>query len=691
MWRTIFLFLFFPFQLISQIKSDSIFNNTLNEVVVTATRTPRTMGNLSIPVSLINAKTLYQSGSMRLNDILSEQTGLVITDNFGKGIQMQGLSSEYTLVLLDGEPLIGRTGGVLDLSRITIRNIRKIEIIKGPSSSLYGSEAMGGVVNIITDRAGQHTTDASMRYGRFGTIDGAINFARRYKNTDIQLASNYNRSEGYSLKPFAIQKTVEPFWKTAHQFNVNQRISDRWKIGTGIRFNNSHIDNSIAVQNLGSTIVSKGFEKNQEYNITSYLQYQVDQKIKSVLRGYITGFHALQKLDVKDAYGSYNDRFNQLFARIEQQTDIHPTQLSTLTFGAGLIKEQVSSNRYDSLSTMRNNQIAYLFAQHEQVVNKRFTIIGGTRFDANKAYASVLSPKLSFQYKFNQQCTFNASYGRGFKAPDFRQLYLNFTNLAAGAYSVFGTEVATSEIKRMSDAQLLEQKTDMFSKLSILKPETSGGLNIGVQYIHPQKIHFNLNLFRNDLSNMIVTDVIAFKKNGGQIYSYFNLKRALTQGAEFNISKQFSKGLHIQAGYQYLYTADKDVLDAIRQGKVFQRNRSTSLVTRMALNDYGGLPFRSKHSGNIKFYYENAKGFFATARMIYRGRWGTMDLDGNGLINWEDEFAKGYLQLNCSAGFQIKQSIKLMAGIDNAFNYKDILNLPGNPGRVGYVDIRFNF
>jgi len=114
MWRTIFLFLFFPFQLISQIKSDSIFNNTLNEVVVTATRTPRTMGNLSIPVSLINAKTLYQSGSMRLNDILSEQTGLVITDNFGKGIQMQGLSSEYTLVLLDGEPLIGRTGGVLD-------------------------------------------------------------------------------------------------------------------------------------------------------------------------------------------------------------------------------------------------------------------------------------------------------------------------------------------------------------------------------------------------------------------------------------------------------------------------------------------------------------------------------------------------------------------------------------------------
>lgn len=649
------------------------------------------MGNLAIPVLLINSKTLYQSGSLRLNDILSEQTGLMITDNFGKGIQMQGLSSEYTLVLLDGEPLIGRTGGVLDLSRITIRNIRKVEIIKGPSSSLYGSEAMGGVINILTDGAGQHKTDASIRYGRFGSIDGAINYARKYKKTDIQLASNYNRSEGYSLKPFAVQKTVEPFWKAAHQLNINHLISERWKAGAGLRFNNTHIDNSISVQNLGSTITSKGFEKNQEYNITPFIQYQVDKKIKSVLRGYITGFHASQQLDVKDAYGSYNDKFSQLFAKVEQQTDIHPTDQSTLTLGAGLIKEQVSSNRYDSLSTLRNNQIAYLFAQHEYAVNEQLTIIGGVRFDANKAYASVLSPKFSFQYKLNRCLNFNASYGRGFKAPDFRQLYLNFTNLAAGAYSVFGTEVATAEINRMSAAMMLEQTTDMFSKLSVLKPETSGGLNLGVQYLHPQKLQFNLNLFRNDLSNMIVTDVIAFKKNGGQIYSYFNLKRALTQGAEINLSKQFINALNIQAGYQYLYTADKDVVDAIKDGKVFQRNQSNNLVSRMGLNEYGGLPYRSRHSGNIKFYYQHVKGFFATSRLMYRGRWGTMDLDGNGLINRADEFAKGHLQLNCSAGIQIKQQIKLMAGVDNVLNYKDLINLPGNPGRVGYIDLQFNF
>lgn len=683
--------LLIPFQIFSQPRKDSLNPSLLDEVVVTATRTPRVMGNLAIPVSLINAKSIYQSGSLRLHDILSEQTGLMITDNFGKGIQMQGLSSEYTLILLDGEPLIGRTGGVLDLSRISIRNIRKIEIIKGPSSALYGSEAMGGVINIITDRAGQNKFDASVRYARFGTADASINFSRKFKKADIQFSSNYNRSEGYSLLPFVIQKTVEPYWKSFQQLNYNQILSTRWKAGAGLRFNNTHIQNSISVLNLGDTILSKGFERNTEFNFTPFVQFQNAQKIKSTLRGYLTGFRALQKLEVKQNDSLYNDAFKQTFARIENQTDIHPNKYATVTLGGGFIKEEVGSNRYDSLSTIRQNQIAYIFIQHEQLISDKLTILGGARFDANKAYASVWSPKVSLQYKINTIWAFNLSYGRGFKAPDFRQLYLNFTNLAAGSYSVFGTEVASSEIEKLSNAGLLEQSTDLLSKLSILKPESSGGLNIGLKYQHPSQISANLNLFRNDLTNMIVTDIIAYKKNGGQIYSYFNLKRALTQGVEVNISKQIFKNLQLQGGYQYLYTGDKDVMDDIKNRKVFQRNQTTNVVTGMKMRDYGGLPFRSKHSANIKLYYEDPRGFFATSRLIYRGRWGTTDLDGNGLINRPDEYAKGYSQLNCSAGIQFKNAWKLMAGIDNVFNYKDISNLPGNPGRVGYADLQIIF
>lgn len=672
-------------------RGDDSVRRSLDEVVVTATRTPRSMGNIAIPVSVISSKTLYQSGSLRLNDILAEQTGIQVIDNFGKGIQVQGLSSEYTLILIDGEPLIGRTAGVLDISKITVRNIRKIEIVKGPSSSLYGSEAMGGVINIITDRSGQNKTDLGLRYARFNTLDGNLNFSRRFNKTDVAASLNYNSSKGYSLKPNAVQKTVEPFRRSTQTLSIQQQISENWKTGATFRANSSYIDNTIFVQNLGTTIASKGFEKNQEYNFTPYLQFNKAQKIKSTLRGYLTGFNALQQLDVKNVGGGYDDRFKQMFARVENQTDLQITENAAFTAGAGIVRETVSSNRYDTASTLRSNTIAYFFSQHEQKISSKLTLIGGVRFDANQAYASVWSPKIALQYKPSAKLKLNVSYGRGFKAPDFRQLYLNFTNLAAGAYSVFGSEVAVSELKRLSDAKLLDQTTALAGSLSALKPEVSGGLNAGIVYTFNASLQITANVYRNDLKNMIVTDVIAYKKNGGQIFSYFNLKRALTQGIELGANQKIGKWLQLNAGYQYLYTADKDVLESIKKGEVFQRSLTNGQAYRMSLSDYGGLTNRSRHTANLKFNAENDKGYFSTVRFIYRSRWGTSDLDGNGLINRSDEYAKGYLQVNASMGLPLSSRWKVMAGVDNIFNYKDILFLPGNPGRSAYVDIQFNF
>ncbi|MFM1794215.1 MAG: hypothetical protein RL642_600, partial [Bacteroidota bacterium] len=357
---------------LGQMSTDSASAKSIDEVVVTATRTPRLMGNIAIPVTVINTKSVYQTGSLRLNDILAEQTGINIVEGFGKGVQVQGLSSEYTLILIDGEPLIGRTGGVLDLSRISVRNIRKIEIVKGPSSSLYGSEAMGGVINIITDGAGQNKTDVGLRYGRFNTMDGTFNFSRRFGKTDVTASFNYNRSEGYSLKPNQAQKTVEPFWKTVQQISVNHQMSDKWKLGSGFRRNVTYIDNTIEVSNQGVAILSKGFERNDEFNLTPYLQYK-SGNIKTTLRGYITGFESVQLLNVKGSSSTYNDKFNQLFSRVENQTDWQIREQSSLTLGAGHVDESVASNRYDSMSTNRKNSISYFFAQHEEQLSKQLT------------------------------------------------------------------------------------------------------------------------------------------------------------------------------------------------------------------------------------------------------------------------------------------------------------------------------
>ena len=164
------LYLVLVLSLAAGAQTDTLFNKTMDEVVVTATRTERKLGNVAVPVTIISQQTIRQSGSLRLKDILQEQTGLYITNGFGAGVQMQGLNPDYTLILIEGEPLVGRTAGVLDLNRISAGSVKKIEIVKGPSSSLYGSEAMAGVINIITDKSFRKNVELGVRYG-FGDPD----------------------------------------------------------------------------------------------------------------------------------------------------------------------------------------------------------------------------------------------------------------------------------------------------------------------------------------------------------------------------------------------------------------------------------------------------------------------------------------------------------------------------------------
>lgn len=152
-------------------KADTAKRNTgarqLKEVVVTGTRTQKSLQQVPIPITRITIDEIRKKGLVRMNEVLSEQTGITILDDpHGQGIQIQGFDPAYTLILIDGLPLIGRTTGIFELSRLTTDNIDRIEIVKGPTSSLYGSEAMAGVVNIITaDPARGISAGVTTRYG----------------------------------------------------------------------------------------------------------------------------------------------------------------------------------------------------------------------------------------------------------------------------------------------------------------------------------------------------------------------------------------------------------------------------------------------------------------------------------------------------------------------------------------------
>jgi outer membrane receptor for ferrienterochelin and colicins len=144
------------------------------------------MGLLPMPVSLIPQSQIKTMGSLRLNDVLTEQTGLLVVPQInaqGNGIQLQGFNPDYTLILIDGEPIIGRYTGSLELSRIAVGNIKQIEIVKGPSSSLYGSDALAGVINIITEKPIGNQGMASIRYGTNNTLDVNADANLNFKKT----------------------------------------------------------------------------------------------------------------------------------------------------------------------------------------------------------------------------------------------------------------------------------------------------------------------------------------------------------------------------------------------------------------------------------------------------------------------------------------------------------------------------
>lgn len=128
------------------------------------TRTP-------MPSTVMSRKQIEMMGSRRLDEVLKEQTGLAIVNDIGSGaravgLQLQGFDSGYTMIMIDGQPMTGRNSGNFDLSRITVANIERIEIIKGASSCLFGSEALAGVVNIVTrQNISQSQGLASLRYG----------------------------------------------------------------------------------------------------------------------------------------------------------------------------------------------------------------------------------------------------------------------------------------------------------------------------------------------------------------------------------------------------------------------------------------------------------------------------------------------------------------------------------------------
>jgi len=662
-------------------------DQNVDSVVVTATRTERKLSNLTVPVTIINAKTIQQNGSLRLTDILKEQTGLNLTSGFGAGIQLQGLNPDYTIILINGEPLVGRTAGVLDLNRIALGNIKKIEIVKGPSSSLYGSEAMAGVINIITDAAIGAPISVGLRYGTYNTIDANVETKLNSRKIAYQGFYNFYNTDGYSIRPNSNSRVTTPIERYTSTQQIKWQFSPKTNILLNARYTNEQIQNEIAVANNGVTIYSIGKESINDLNLSTTLNHRFSEKLKTSFRAYNTSYDAVQNLLTINGL-PYRDVLNHNFKRIENQTDWDIQKNLQAVFGMGAVWEGVKSSRYDSEKLRKQNEIHYAFTQIEWKPIEKFTFIGGVRFDNNTQFASAFSPKVSMLYKLNQQHQFRLSVGQGFKAPDFRQLFLDFTNAAAGSYSVYGVAQAQQVIAKLDALGQIGNLFPSYYQLKSLKPEYSNGLHFTWDWKVNDRSNISAQFFRNDITNLIESQQVGTYVTGAQIYSYLNIGRAFTTGFELEGQYKLNPNWTISGGYQYLVTGDKDQINEIKSGTVYTKN-SQGYSRLLTMKEYVGLPNTSKHKLQFKLNYNSPKGYYLNARAIYRSRWAVNNNNGNEVFDDGDVFASGYVAINSATGKTFKNGLTTQAGVDNITNYIDAANLPNLPGRTFYMSIKY--
>ncbi|MCW3463115.1 TonB-dependent receptor plug domain-containing protein [Chitinophaga nivalis] len=663
------------------------------EVTAARTETESLVNKAAMPVTVISRKTIAMMGSRRLDEVLREQTGLAIVNDIkgggrAVGLQMQGFSSAYTMILIDGQPMVGRNAGDFDLSRITVSDIERIEIIKGASSSLFGSEALAGVINIIT-RQGIKTPQAlaAIRYGSLNNTDATLEGETPIHKGkgSAYLSANYYHTDGFSVNPYLTRGTTAPPYNS---FSLQGRARYAISPASTLSLTGRYADRRSVTENSygkGATHTSKDVLKEGDMNISVLLHNNFKGGTRLSTQYYLTRYTSDQQTTLPDAGGVVNSQsiFTQYLHRAEVRAARELGRQWSLTAGAGATLETMNNVNYREAGNM-NGLFAY--TQADWKPHEKFNALAGLRYDHHNTYGGRLNPSAGLRYSPLPQLTLKASLGTGFKTPDFKERYQVFTNLQQG-YTVLGAAVMEDALKEMQASGQISEIRPVADRIGKnLQPETSVSYNVGVTVSLPANIKLDVNAFYHDVHNLINTIQVATKTNYQQVFSYMNLNRSYMKGLEASLLWKPFTGMDVSIGYQLLYAKDRGVIDSINAGAYpyrTVRNNNTGESGKAVASDYFGLENRSRHMLNLRVFYEyEPLGITASCRVNYRGKYGFDDANGNRFIDKYDTYVEGYYLLYASLEKKLfNKHLSIQVTADNLLNYTDML-MPAQPGRI---------
>lgn len=627
-----------------------------NGIVVTGSRGERRLKDSTVATEVISRKRIEQTGARNLGEVLETQLGLNVTPNAlgGSQVQMLGLDSKYVLFLVDGQRIAGRLNNTVDLTRFKVQNIERIEIVKGSSSALYGADAIGGVINIITRQSEKpehyqfratYGNGRELNYGTQGEKNMIADVGFRNDFVAASFNGGYNQSAGYDLDPTTKSTTGNAFQDSNLGGNMTFNPDGKLKVKTGI-FYLSRFQQGIISQKSGG-LFDRSNATNDFLSLGS-IEYSYGKRNMISFRGNYARWENKYKLDQRasdelDTKELTNDKTSQGTVQLDHELN----ERHMLTMGIESYANELESDRLTQRFAYRTRRAVFL--QDEWTAWKNgiiWRIIPGIRHDVDSQFGGQTTPKIATRIDLTSQLVLRASYGFGFRPPTFQELYLRFENPGVG-YVVDGN--------------------------SKLRPEKSRTINADVEYSPLKNLSFSFSIFRN-----VITDLIQY--NYGTASSEFatfqltNIKEAYTRGAELGMRTRAFKYVAYELGLNYTDTRDL-TSDRPLEGRA--RHQAT---TNVYINAPMGweLAIRTKWIGKRPFY-SSTSDFAGSSTTLIEGQ--------NANVIYGKEFALVNLRLE-KKFFEGRMS--LFFGVDNLLDKYELTYNPIRP-RFYYGGVQAQF
>jgi len=624
-------------------------------VVVTGQYTPQRTDKSIYKIKVIGAEEIESHAAVNLQEVLSTQLNIKMTHDaaLGSKMKLQGIGGENVKILVDGVPVIGRMNGDIDLSQITTSNIDRIEMVEGPMSVNYGTNALAGVINLITRDHVSDKVDARLNgyaesVGQYN-VDGSVGVYKG-KNTFL-VNGGRNFFNGFSTNDTSRYQQWKPKEQLFGEFKYKRRIGN-----TNLRFSTRYFDEYVLdkgnPQLDADTTAGYYFFKARDGH---YYTTRWDNSLSW------TGLVGNEKyIDLMAAYSYYNrERKTTIknLATLEEQLSGSESDYDTTSFDSWTFRGTISRFRMDTVTF--NYQLGFdinlengegkkidggtagiqdyaIFGSVKYRPIQTLTIQPGLRVAHNSKYDAPLTPSVNVLYQINDRWTARASYGRGFRAPSLKELYLDFVDLN---HKIYGSD------------SLKAEHSDSFQ------------LSFGY-YSQTEKVAFKIepDFFYNsmrDKIDLLPKTVVGNNNDTTEVWIYTNADQFKTYGGRLNVTYRHKGVFSLGFGVAYIGIYN-NFSDAVETGSKFY------YYPEFALNaTYDNRLTGIRLGVNYKFTGEVTRDRITTGDQV------------------EKYTEEGYNMLDLTLSKNILDDrIMLSVGAKNLFDITDIKTSGGGGGSV---------